>query len=372
MRKSQITLAILLLASAASVQAEPTHVLLFDSGQEGYPRYRIPALIVTTRGTVLAFCEGRKDGGGLTGNIDIVLKRSSDSGKTWGKLELAANDADNTLGNPCPVVDRTNGTIWLPMSRSHGSDLESEIIAGTSKERTRVLMTNSKDDGRTWAKPRDITSSVKSKKWTWYGNGPGTGIQLANERLVIPSYHADEQQVYRSHTIFSDDHGKTWRRSNATGNQCGECYVVERTDGSLYLNARTNMREPTELRTIAFSKDLGTTWSKARFEPQLFDPHCQGCVIALPKRKIEKRPIWLFTNPAGPKRHDLTVRVSFDEGKTWPHARLLVPGNAQYSSLAQLPDGSIGCLYDNWRDGNYRLFFARFSLDWLLAQSKKE
>lgn len=353
------------IANGDDAPPEPVHQLLFDSGREGYPRYRIPALLATPRGTLLAFCEGRKDGGGLTGNIDIVVKRSRDQGRTWGPLEVVADDGEHTLGNPCPLIDHQTGTIWLPMTRSHGSDLESQIVAGTSRQTTRVLLTSSTDDGQTWSPLRDITSSVKSKSWTWYGTGPGTGIQLASGRLVVPSYHVGRDDgVYRSHVMFSDDHGRTWQAGGVTGADCGECYVVQRTDGSLYLNARTN--RGTELRTISTSRDRGATWTAARFERQLYDPHCQACVIALPSSEAGQR-VWLFSNPAGPGRRDLTVRASLDEGRSWPRARRLRSGDSQYSSLAILSDGTIGCLYDSWQNGNYRLHYTRFSLEWLLA-----
>src|SRR2546423_1762321 len=112
----------------------PASMLLFNSGMDGYPRFRIPALIVTPTGNLLAFCEGRKGGGGLKGDIDIVLKRSADSGKTWGPLQVVLAGNGHTLGNPCPVVDQKNGVLWLAVTRSHGADTEEQIVAGTSKE----------------------------------------------------------------------------------------------------------------------------------------------------------------------------------------------------------------------------------------------
>src|SRR3954468_22615418 len=109
----RIIAALISLAFIGPIAAQEPSALLFDSGKEGYKRYRIPALITTTKGTVLAFCEGRKGGGGLTGDVDIVLKRSGDGGKTWGSPEVVADDGPHTLGNPCPVVERGDGTVWL-------------------------------------------------------------------------------------------------------------------------------------------------------------------------------------------------------------------------------------------------------------------
>jgi len=349
----------LLLASLAQSQAQDAPVHLFVSGKEGYPRYRIPSLLVAPNGDLLAVCEGRKDGGGLKGNIDIVMKRSTDLGKTWSKLEVVASDGDNTLDNPCLLTDKKTGTIWLGLTRSLGTDTEEGIVAGTSKERTRVFVISSKDSGKTWSEPRDISETARDPKWTWYGTGPGSGVQLKSGRLVIPSYHSHEKdKVYRSHMVFSDDGGKTWKRGDAVGRQIGECHVVEKQDGGLILNARTN--EGKERRAIARSKDGGETWSEAEHDA-LYDPHCQGCLIRLPD--ADGKPQWLFSNPAGPKRRDLTVRLSFDEGKTWSRSKLIQAGDAQYSSLALLPDGTIGCLFDRWESGNYQLYYARFRLD---------
>lgn len=357
MRSTLALLSVLWFLPDSHAQHGPEH--LFVSGKEGYPRYRIPSLLVAPNGDLLAVCEGRKDGGGLKGKIDIVMKRSTDRGKTWSKLVVVASDGRNTLGNPCMLLDRKAGVVWMGLTRSLGSDTEEEIVAGTSKERTRVLVVSSKDSGMTWSEPRDISESARDPSWTWYGTGPGTGVQLVSGRLVIPSYHATEKDgVYRSHMVFSDDGGKTWKRGAAVGRQIGECHVIEKQDGSLVLNARTN--EGKERRAVAVSKDGGEAWSEAEHDA-LFDPHCQGCLLRLPD--ADGKPRWLFSNPAGPKRRDLTVRLSPDEGKTWPRSKLIQMGDAQYSSLALLPDGTVGCLFDRWDSGNYHLYFTRFRVD---------
>ncbi|MCE9532756.1 MAG: glycoside hydrolase [Planctomycetes bacterium] len=347
---------------SSSFAEEPTSFLIFDSGKEGYPRYRIPSLLVTPKGTVLAICEGRKDGRGLTGNIDIVLKRSSDSGKAWGPLEVVADDGPHTIGNPCAVVDPKDGTIWMALTRSHGMDTEDEITDGKSRETTKVLMTHSRDDGKTWAVPTDITKDVRSDDWTWYGTGPGIGIALKNGRLVMPSYHAEKgTKIYRSHMIYSDDHGKTWKRGETVDAECSECQAAERADGSLFLSSRTIKGGH---RTIATSTDGGEKWS-AGIDKNIYDSACQASLYRLPG---EEKPRWLYCYPAGPGRRDLTVRLSVDEGKTWPTAKLLRKGDSQYSSLAKMPDGAIGCLHESWVDGNYRMYFVRFTMDWLVGK----
>src|SRR5688572_21245472 len=144
------------------------HSDVFISGQDGYHTYRIPSLLVTPKGTLLAFAEGRKTGRSDAGHIDLVLKRSTDNGLTWSPLQVIASDAPNTVGNPCHVIDRDTGTIFLALTHNLGQDRERDIIAGTSKGTRKVLMMSSTDDGLTWTKPRDITPTTKKTDWTWY------------------------------------------------------------------------------------------------------------------------------------------------------------------------------------------------------------
>lgn len=170
------------------------HLLLFESGGEGYPRYRIPSLVVTNSGTLLAVCEGRADGGGLTGNVDLVCKRSTDSGKTWSGLKLVADRGEDTVGNQSVLVDRETGVIWIAHTISPGEHLEDAITRG----------------------------------------GPGVGIQLKSGRLLFLCYHAegDKGKTYRSHAIFSDDHGKTWKLGASAGVGNVEPQVLQREANS--------------------------------------------------------------------------------------------------------------------------------------------
>ena len=203
-----------LVGTAASLGADaepaPSQDAVFVSGTEGYHTFRIPSAIVTPHGTVLAFCEGRKSGRGDAGNIDLVLRRSTDGGLTWSSLQTVWDDGPNTCGNPCPVVDRTTGTVWLLLTWNRGDDPEPKIIARQSKDTRRVFVTHSTDDGVTWTKPTEITDSTKLTNWTWYATGPGAGIQIERgphqRRLVIPCDHIEAgTKRYYSHVIYSDD-----------------------------------------------------------------------------------------------------------------------------------------------------------------------
>ena len=147
--------------------------VLFRKGVDGYNNIRIPAICSTKEGTLLAFAEGREAGD--KGDIDLIMRRSEDEGKTWGRIDVIWDDKDNTCGNPCPVVDLDTGTIWLFLTWNLGSDSETAIMTGQSGHPRSPWVTYSDDDGKTWAKPKKLPH-LRKKKWTWYATGPGNGI----------------------------------------------------------------------------------------------------------------------------------------------------------------------------------------------------
>jgi sialidase-1 len=355
-----------------SLQAELQQADVFVSGRDGYHTYRIPAVIVTKKGAVLAFCEGRKKSRSDAGDIDLLLKRSGDGGKTWNPQQVVWDDKDNTCGNPCPVIDKKTGTIWLLLTWNLGADRESQIIALKSKDTRRVFVSYSEDDGKSWVAPKEITDQVKLKNWTWYATGPGVGIQLRigkhKSRMVIPCDHIEAgTKKYFSHVIYSDDQGRTWKRGGTTAtDKVNECQVVELADGRLMLNSRNYDRNQKN-RAISISKDGGMTWSKVRRDPTLIEPICQASFLRYTLVGSESRSRLLFSNPASQtNRHKMTVRLSYDEGQTWPIARQLHSDPAAYSCLTVLSDGLIGCLYEAGQKHPYeKIVFARFTLDWL-------
>jgi sialidase-1 len=357
-------------ARAAAVEA-PVETDVFVSGTNGYHTFRIPSLIVAKDGTLLAFAEGRKQGRSDTGDIDLVLRSSKDNGRSWSKLDVIVDDDGNTVGNPCPVVDRSTGVIWLLLTRNLGADHQKQIMAGRSTGSRTVLVTSSSDNGVTWNKPVDITPTVKEPGWGWYATGPGVGIQLVSGRLLIPCDHSiiPSAKLY-SHVIYSDDHGRSWRLGGVLPENTDECQVVELADETLLLNMRSfhgNNR-----RAIARSKDEGITWGEISFDERLIEPVCQASILRLSLADQEtagSRNRILFANPADKKRQNLTIRVSEDEGATWPIARQLCAGSSAYCCLAVLPEEHIGCLYE--RDDYKKITLARLSLTWLLAGQAK-
>jgi sialidase-1 len=340
-------------------------VPVFIGGQEGYHTFRIPSVVVTVKGTVLAFCEGRKRGGGDAAEIHVVLKRSLDGGKTWGKPRVVWEDGPNTCGNPCAVLDRKTGAICLLMTHNRGTDTEPKIMAGTSAGTRTVWISRSTDDGLNWSRPRDITKELKPANWTWYATGPGVGIQLKRGRLIVPCDHAiAHTRAYYSHVIFSDDDGASWHLGGSVGPKCNECQIAELSNGTLLLNMRSY--RPGHRRLVAVSQDGGLTFSNLHQDPALIEPVCQASFLRYPATAKGGPDLLLFSNPASLKREKMTVRLSYDGGKTWPAARQLYAGPSGYSCLTVLPDGRIGCLYESGLKSPYQVIaFARFTLDWL-------
>ena len=342
---------------------------VFVAGQDGYHTYRIPAIIVTQKGTVLAFCEGRKNSRSDTGDIDMVWKRSTDGGKIWSAQKVLWSDGANTCGNPAPVVDQTTGIIWLLMTWNDGADKEDAIKYQQARNTRRVFVTSSADDGLTWAAPREITITTKKPEWGWYATGPCHGIQLTRgrhkNRLVIPANHSTKgdapEVMTRSHVIYSDDHGKTWQLGGIEEEKTNESTIVELSDGTLMHNMRSYHGK--SRRAVATSRDAGLTWSPVKLDDALIEPVCQGSILRHTWPDGSKSGRILFSNPASTKREKMTVRASYDEGKSWPANREIFSGPAAYSDLTVLPDKSIGCLFECGATNAYEtISLARFPL----------
>jgi len=320
---------------------------LFVSGRETYHTFRIPALTVTTAGTVLAFAEGRRNGPSDTGDIDLVVRRSTDRGLTFGELQAVVEGGGDVAGNPAPVVDRDTGRIWLPFCRNNADGPEELICAG--KAPRTVWVTFSDDDGATWASPRELTADVKDPAWTWYATGPCHAIQLRSGRLLVPCNHSvgvnfNLDDPFHSHVIHSDDHGATWQLGGSTPAGTDESVVAELDDGSIYVNARCVRREDERANRRGFvrSWDGGASYSEVGWHGELVDPYCQGSVV----RAGEAGAPLVFSNAASLVRERLTVRTSRDGGRTWSGGHVLHAGPAAYSDLCTLPDGGVGCLFE--------------------------
>jgi sialidase-1 len=361
---------------AAAAPAGLVQTEVFIANTDGYHTYRIPSVIRARDGTLLAFAEGRRLGRGDSGDIDMLVKRSRDNGRTWSAHTVIWDDGANTCGNPCPVVDRNTGTVWLLLTHNLGTDNETQIINKKSQGTRTVWVARSDDHGASWTRPLEITTTTKDPSWGWYATGPGVGIQIERGphagRLVIPANHSFDDPggnlrggpySHRTHVIYSDDRGRTWRRGGATGAHTNESQVVELAEpaGGLLLNMRSYFGR--SRRTHSTSRDGGATWTAPADQPELVEPVCQASIVRHAWPQHGAAGLILFSNPADPKaRVTLTVRGSVDDTKTWPGKLVLHAGPAAYSCLVAIDDKTAGCLYERGDKGPYeKITFATFN-----------
>ncbi len=349
----------------AADASPPVQTDVFVGGADGVHTYRIPAMIISPEGTLLVFCEARKLRISDASPTGMVLKRSTDGGKTWSATQvLVQGQGTEAIMNPCPVVDRTTGTIVLFCINAHK----------TAHGHHRHLLLTSTDDGETWSQPADIAERITPYDDSFV-SGPGVGIQMRSGRLLVPGYTGTFDNKTRtglySRVLFSDDHGQHWTMGEALSAFTSECQAVELADGRLMLNMRENTGQ--SCRAVATSDDGGQTWSEPHWDRTLNECPCQASFIRYSEAAVGKRSRLLFANPdvAGErygvvKRTKMTVRLSYDEGKTWPVKKLIHAGPSSYSSLVRLPNGDIGLVYEGGQQHRREwIRFARISLGWL-------
>jgi len=357
---------------AESSETKPQIIDVFVGEQNGYPVYRIPALVLTERGTLLAFAEARKS---LRDHAEnkIVMKRSTDTGSTWGALKVIHDDGSNALNNPTAVVVRESGRVILMFQHyARGFDEHKAEPGLDGPHICRTFVTHSDDDGVSWSTPIDVTAQVKRPvEVTSVATGPGIGIQLMHGkhagRILMP-FNQGPYGKWKVYAVFSDDGGGSWRYGETapegTKGHANEVQFVELNDGSVMLNARNQGGD--KLRKVAISQDGGETWSATRNDPTLIEPVCQASLLRHPKWDDPMRDVFLFSNPASQNsRTNGTIRLSRDEGKTWQLSRVLYPGSFGYSCLASLPDGRVACLFE--RHGSATISIVRFTVEWVIG-----
>jgi sialidase-1 len=364
-----------LLLPLLAADSGPQTVAVFEPKADGFKSIRIPAVVVTNKGTVLAFAEGRAADADQARNR-IILKRSLDGGKAWSKVAIIAEDGNKALNNPCAVVERSTGRV-LVMYQSYPagvSERSGKIQPGHEGELiVRNWLITSGDDGVTWSKPRDLTPETKRPKVvTTVAGGPGIGIQLLRGkhagRILFP-FNEGPFGVWNIYAVYSDDKGETWKMGEVApgglvdagkdkkSSLVNEAQFVELGDGSIRFNVRRWAGKA--VRKTCVSTDGGITWSKVEDVPELADPSCMASVVRVDGPKA----CLLFSGPQSTKRENGTIFMSLDDGKTWPVKRVLCKESFAYSCLTVLPDGTIGCLYE--AGGTSSVVFARFGLDWL-------
>ncbi len=352
----------------------PFQIDVCEAGKGGYHAYRIPSLITAPDDSLLMFCEGRKSSLSDDGDIDLLMYRSKDGGQTWPEPQLVIEEGGNAkikFGNPTPLVDRETGTIWLAVNRD-------SIDERGSRGGGHLVLLHSRDNGKSWSKPLDISAKIKQPSWKHYAFGPGIGIQIQHGthkgRLILPANYREswsKREPSWSHILYSDDHGTTWHVGGKLGDFTNECQVVEINEDAksgLLFNVRNHwgragVPEKSGHRLVARSFDAGKTWSQEQMDLALSDPPCQASLYRFGWKTSDEPSRILFCNPAGPGRSRLTIRMSTDEGRTWPVKKLIYGGSAAYSCMTRLLDGKIGVIYERDRYG--KLTFTSFDPNWL-------
>lgn len=370
---------------ASRVRPKPTPLdatEVFPPGMNGVMRYRIPGMVVTPRGTVLAYCEARTNTQKDWGEIEIHLRRSTDGGRTWLPAQKIAHrgprlegnphkktggEHEQTVNNPVAIVDRDTGAVEFLYCVNYA----------------RCFSMRSTDEGATWTAPVEITASFEpfraSYDWKVIATGPGHGIQLKTGRLVVPIWLAyggvGDHAPAAAGTIFSDDHGTTWQAGAIVMPNEGayvspnESILAPLSDGRVMMLTRSPSKPNRKL--VATSADGATGWTTPTFHEELWEPICMAGLVAHPSGAL------LFSNPhtlpldpnavtvpgGKGKRENLSIALSRDDGKTWPVRKTLEPGASAYSDLAVLPDGTVLCLYELGKS----IACARFDLAWLEA-----
>lgn len=365
------TIAFLVLAARASAPLTAQDQLfeqtdVFVAGEDGVTEYRIPVLVTANDGSLLAICDARVNRtGDAPNNIDIVMKRSMDGGRSWGALKVLADVGEGAAADSCAVVDRHTGTIWVFFGYYPVGIGSRNARPGLYGPTVMLWSVKSENNGRTWSKPIDVTAMVKKPEWRAGSPGPGVGIQTRSGRLIIPRYYLVGLDYYGSHVMYSDDHGETWRiggEVQAEG-KTNESQLVELADGSLLINMRGQFENH---RKTARSIDGGMSWREVSADPTLIEPRCQASLLGFTDRLLYAKDRILFSNPADRERRNMTVRLSYDEGKSWPVAKQLHGGPSAYSCLTVLSDMTIGCLYERGDETPYeKITFAHFDIEWL-------
>ena len=360
---------------------------IFTNNTNSYNCYRIPAIITAPNGDLLVFAEGRVKGCNDFGNVDIVLRTSSDNGQSWNALKVVANNGVLQAGNPAPVVDFLdpafpNGRIFLFYNTGTASEHETRKGNGLRE----VWYITSRDNGNTWSLPTNITEYAHkinqpnknpkynfSEDWRTHACTPGHALQLKRGkyagRIFIPSNHSkgipqDDFNDYQAQAFYSDDHGKSWKLSEAIDiPSSNEAIAVELSDGRVMQNIRQQNGQ-SKNRIVTISSDGGISWEEVFFDKQLPSPVCQASILEY--EAADNQQVILFSNPnSQTQREKMTVRVSFNDGKTWSVKREIRSGESAYSDLVAQSDGNIGLLYEHGNNGG--IHYAQFNYQWLIG-----
>jgi len=344
---------------------------LFSTGLADVHEYRIPSLIYTPNGTLIALVDARKDRrGDIPNNVDLAIRRSLDGGDTWGPVQVIADYGKPEgyeqfwgAADAAMVYDKKTSTLWCLYTLGQGVGIK-QSQPGLDGHTCQIHTIYSKDEGITWSEPRDISPDCKLPNMKFFGTAPGLGIQTKDGELVFCIYTTEEGNgsVMTPYLIISNDNGESWRLSGTWSDKktsVTETQIVELPDGTWMVNSRNHFGK--QRRLISKSTDKGETWSEVSFDDELPCPTCMASLISIPHPKKREKQLLVFANPASEKgRKNGTIRISDDNGKTWAWSKQITLGSYGYSCLTQISNENIGLFYEG---GEGKLFFTRLSIE---------
>lgn len=351
---------VLFKAATTTVVPRPVllrHELLFSGGDYGSNSYRIPAIASKGKQVVVVADKRINNNGDLPNNIDLIAKYSEDGGETWSDPVIVADFGDSGASDPALVYDKISGDL-LCLFASHNG-----LFASTPSNKIRFNVVRSSDFGKTWGTPTDFSDQIYLPGWYAAWVASGSAHQLESGRIVAAiGARKNSSNTLTNHMIYSDDNGLTWHVGGQASTSGDEAKIVSTEDGRLMMAIRTPGK-----RRISWSTDVGQTWSVPVPQNELVEPGVNGDLIrsTAKSKGFDKNRILFSVPNHATQRRNLSVFVSYDEGKTWPVKRTLCNEKSAYSALTAFEDGNIGIFYENGEYENYQLYFAKFSLDWL-------
>ncbi|OFX63686.1 MAG: sialidase [Bacteroidetes bacterium GWB2_41_8] len=376
-------------------------MVLRAAGQDKTDTYRIPGLVTTSKGTLIAVYDNRYNNSkDLQEDIDIGMSRSTDGGQTWQPMRVIMDMGEyggrsqrlNGIGDPCVLYDDKTNTIWVAALWMSGSAPDKMLWwaskPGMSPEETgQFILTKSTDDGLTWSQPINITEQIKDPAWQLLLQGPGRGITMTDGTLVFPAQFKSDlgtksldggQFTCHSTIVYSKDQGKTWQIGTGAKSNTTEAQVVELADGSLMLNMRDDRNRTdkgeTNGRAVSVTTDLGKTWIKhASSNSALQEPNCMASIISANLEINGKmQQVLFFSNPdSKTERSHMTIKASLDGGLTWPKEYQVLLNSESgygYSCMSMVDDKTIGILYEGVKD----LYFQKIPVSDLLGNLIKK
>jgi sialidase-1 len=349
-------------ARLAAREPELRHVDLWQKGDAGVHTYRIPSLIETRRHVLLAVADARHDSArDLPARISLVMRRSTDGGRSWSPSRTIRFVPEGGVGDSSLLLDSRTGRVWCFFNFGPPGIGTMTAVPGerTGPHTLQVHAMHSDDDGLHWSDPVDLSPQFKGPAWQAMFATSGTHFQTSRGRYIVPLVMRDSSGVFHSLNIYSDDSGQTWRAGDIIAAGTDESKALELADGTVMQNMRNG-----KTRAIALSMDGGINFGPVSHDSTLPDPSCNA---GLARYRHGHQDLLIFTNAASTKRENLTVSISEDSGKSWPHRRVLNAGPSAYSTVIPLRGGDIGVLYERGNTGPAeRITFARFPLAWVM------